>query len=428
MSIRKPRLSIRNTQLLSGIQKLDEILFREMNPKTKKASSKATLSDYQQIDLRNPSFLSKDGRHQRTVTLSKYEKETRSLSPVKRQLPELQSNTRDSLVPNYGILRNSPTRLSQLGDIEKSQKRIKVYENSYTESSSPKHSLGIYIYNEQLRGFDDKYGFRLIEGYSDKVLNRCIELLQNEDNPVVLENVLPGNYAEEVISNIKSRIGIVPTVNNQSYQIIKSYSPAPNKALVLPTISSPQNHYNKLKQISDYNSYLVSERAKMTPSIQNNESSLVHSNSLSKPRPFYAKITLEAFKRSTNQTLNPEQKSAMLILAGENKSAPMEFGFCEIIFGENRSSCHMFKYYIQRAYRKLKMIKIITTKFIDHLFRKYFFDKITIDFLADSDCIRKEMKEIGFKLQKVDNLNPKYKSYALKKKDFYSLLDAESSN
>jgi len=61
---------------------------------------------------------------------------------------------------------------------------------------------------------------------------------------------------------------------------------------------------------------------------------------------------------------------------------------------------------------------------MDYFFQRYRIEKkIRINLLSNNDSIQKEIRSIGFKLQKVDKMTFKYKTYLLCKKDFYVLLD-----
>jgi hypothetical protein len=49
---------------------------------------------------------------------------------------------------------------------------------------------------ELVRKFMDKYNLEFVEGYNDKLLNRCLELINSETDAFVLESNFPGHYTD----------------------------------------------------------------------------------------------------------------------------------------------------------------------------------------------------------------------------------------
>jgi len=292
--------------------------------------------------------------------------------------------------------------------------------DSHPTLESPRDSSKRSPAAEQMRAFDEKYALNFVEGYAEKTTARCVELLHTEDNALVLENILPGKYTEYLSQSAKPRTGLIGSVNNNGIKLLKGYLPQYSKASFLPPLQNIPGSTKSTDRAFDFNGSVSADRKENSFQLSEGGSA---ASMLTVPSS-HPKVSLQTFKESLSLVTNPSQKTALILFAAKNKAFSLDFGFCEIVFTDAKNnSAHLSRYFIGKIYRKMKLIEVVTIKVANYLFTKFQLDKLTIDFLVNNDSIVKELQNIGFKLQKVDRVLTKYKTYSLTKKDFYQLLN-----
>ena len=137
------------------------------------------------------------------------------------------------------------------------------------------------------------------------------------------------------------------------------------------------------------------------------------------------KMELEAFRNSLLFFNDYKNTGKFFFMKSLIKNAAIEFGFCEIQQEEKKcKNAKLTKFYIPRVYRKMKMIIPISICLFNYLFRIENLEKLTLDIISESETLQVEMQVVGFRLERVILMNgKKYKTYCLKKSDFYDFLD-----
>jgi len=348
------------------------------------------------------------------------DREYRSQSPyrLKKQVVESYSSELRSIKSGGIDLYKTPQGNQSISGI--SRKKPYIIETHPT-MESPRASNKKSALIEQLKSFDEKYALQFFEGYAEKMMLKCVELLQTEDNALVLENILPGKYTDYLMQSAKPRTGLIVSVHNSGLKILKGYLPQYSKGSILPPLQNqPPSSTKSTDRAFDFSGSASTDRKETSFNLSDGSAA---SSSLTVPSS-HPKVNLQTFKESLSLVTNPSQKSCLIFFTTKNKSFSLDFGFCEIVLNDlKNSSAHLSRYFIAKIYRKMKLIEVVTIKLINYLFTKFQFEKITIDFLVNNDSIVKELQNIGFKLQKVDRVLTKYKTYSLSKKDFYQLLN-----
>ena len=351
------------------------------------------------------------------------DREYRSQSPYRLKKPVVESYSSElrSLKSGghevYGVSKGNQS-ISRI-----SHKKPYIMD-TYPTLESPRASNKKFALLEQLKSFDEKYSLQYFEGYAEKIMLRCVELLQTEDNALVLENILPGKYTDYLTQSAKPRTGLIVSVHNSGLKILKGYLPQYSKGTILPPLQNqPQPSSTKsTDRAFDFSGSASTDRKETSFNLSDGSAA----SSLTVPSS-HPKVNLQTFKESLSLVTNPSQKSSLIFFTTKNKSFSLDFGFCEIVFNDlKNSSVHISRYFIAKIYRKMKLIEVVTIRLVNYLFTKFQSERITIDFLVNNDSIVKELQNIGFKLQKVDRVLTKYKTYCLTKKDFYQLLNLTS--
>jgi len=154
----------------------------------------------------------------------------------------------------------------------------------------------------------------------------------------------------------------------------------------------------------------------------NSTNSSNFSLNLSVPLP---KLEFETFQKSLDYFKVTEQDGVFLFMKTGTKGVVSEFGFCEAVFGEKKKGAACItKIYVPRVYRKMKLVLPIIFRMFEYLFRVLKLEKLTIKLLSGNTFIQKEMKTLGFKLERVDyEGGKKYRYFSLKRSEYEEILN-----
>ena len=393
--------------------------------------SQRRIESLQKMNLINPlgpSNKNKSFGHQKILHSDRimhdpqFQKESRSQSPLRaRDLLEKKS----LIVSSFKSSKFKNSQKSSISVHGTPNKKYSIYEIGANHSSS-KIINSSKLSQDQLKTFEAKYSLKFTEGYSERILDKCVELLQTEDNAIVLENILPGKYTKYMTNTLKPHMGLITSVHHNSYQFLKNSFPLSTKGMMLPPLLNTPKSTKSENQAFDFIGNINADRKDQSfNSNSKEEDSEVASFSQFSSLP---KVSTQSFKDSLSLMTNPLQKTSLVLITAKNKTFTLEFGFCEVVLDEGKIlSAQISRYFIGKIYRKLRLVEVLTIKLMDYFFQRHHIERISIDILANNDSIQKEMQNIGFKLQKVDKVAFKYKTYTLWKKDFYLLLNELTS-
>lgn len=268
---------------------------------------------------------------------------------------------------------------------------------------------------ELVTKFFSKYEVEFIEGYTDKLLTRCLDLLNTETDVYVLESNFPGQFTE-YLPERKRGLGIINNLNNSMAATRTSSNSNFPATPVDENKSQVMKSSDLQKQIGKYG-FQFNAQDKTQTSISSNFSF----GNLGIQLP---KMDLEQFRNTLLFYSDYKSSGKFFFIKSVLKGATIEFGFVEVKEDPKKKMGYLTKFYIPRIYRKMKMIVPISISLFRFLFRFHGFEKLTLDVISESETLQEELQVIGFKLEKVQVTNEKkYRQFSLKKKDFYDFLD-----
>ncbi len=317
-----------------------------------------------------------------------------------------------------GPSRSTPRLSRKIDILALKLPRNPLYNEKHIDVAPVEDNRRDMIDRAQLREFSQKYRLEFLPGYHNmNILNRCVEMLNSEDDPFILENILPNQYREYLNEAGKSKKG-------PSFSYSKLTKPSSTKSLknsrggsFFPQIKSQEFGTQKTQETS------INKTKWETPSEDNRSS--IHSTSfslLSKlPLP---KIDLQMFKDSLDYFKNHDQDGVFLFIRTHMKGILGEFGFCEVNWLERKKSIgYVTKLFIPRAYRKMRLVFPIALKLFEQLFKTLKLDKIVVKLLDGNTFVQNDLRVMGFKLEKLDYEDGKrMKLFSIRKVDFEDLV------
>lgn len=302
--------------------------------------------------------------------------------------------------------------------------KLEAFQQKTMEIAAAEEIKKKMIDTAQIKAFNDKYEVEFAEGYHKNALMRCVELLNIENDPGVLASIVPDKYVDYMNKSEEFKPSMLPSINEfgrkntSKSNLLGGYSP------LLPNILNKQIGTKgfSVNKIRDYSSERgdmdVPDNYTVTSSMSVNYKSLI------------PKIDLQTFEHSLDYFKESEQDGIFMVVRAKNKGVTSEFGFCETIFNEKRKDAACItKYFVARAYRKLKMVLPITLKLVDYLFKTLKLEKLSIKLYAENNFAQNDLRIVGFKLEKIEfEQGRKVKIYSLKKIFFKELMESLSGN
>ena len=392
---------------------------------------------YQEILEEKPTVMRPKNKAKQLVS------EKKRIFLSKTPLPEIHEKPEiDKLPPIRNI--DKPSRASKAISISKSTPKMEYKVDYIPEVSISKHmakkleafqqkTMEIAAAEEikkrmidptQIKAFNEKYELEFAEGYHKNALMRCVELLNIENDPGVLASIVPEKYFDYLNKSEEFKPSMLPSIsefgrkNTSKSSLLGLYSP------VLPSIMNKQigNKGFSVNRIRDYSSERgdsdVPDNYTVTSAMSVNLKSSI------------PKIDLQTFEHSLDYFKESEQAGVFLVIKGKSKGLASEFGFCEAVFNEKRkdSAC-ITKYFVARAYRKMKMVLPITLKLVEFLFKSLKLEKLSIKLYAENNFAQNDLRTVGFKLEKIEfEQGRKVKIYSLKRIFLKELLESLSGN
>ena len=369
-------------------------------------------------------------------SISRASIKSNSLSPIREQNTTIQNISRVS--QRYGSDRLSKLmpeitesiyedRLQRttISPQKKEAKKPKLFNEKHLDSSPLPDPRKKKINLSQIKEFGEKYNLKFVPGYSSKALERYINLLSGENDPLLLENLFPGNYT--LYTTLSSSINL-PTIESSNNLNISRFD-------TLNISSSPGNDPNKfLPEIRTRRSQnsvpfvLGSEsptdRDQISRSTAQSRFSSMSSMFGSKKLKSFPPMDMDTFQESLHFYKDFMNKSVLLLIEANYAGASLELGFCELLWDESKPSyTHIAKFYVQRVYRKMSLMIPIMVKVVDYLFRIYKQDKISMNLLPGNEALSGPLATLGFVYDKIFHQNDtKWHQYVLKKKSFYEVF------
>jgi len=285
------------------------------------------------------------------------------------------------------------------------------------------------IDRNQLKTFTERYKLEFVTGYHNmNIFTRCVELLNSEHDPFVLENIIPNKYKEYVIEAGKGRLAPTLSYSELSSQINSKKSTQESSfASYLPDIRKSRDKDGS--SVKSRDSASINKTHWDTPNGTDNKINTISSNFSLNSRVQLPKLDLESFKNALDYFKRPEQEGIFVYIKTFNKGVAGEFGFCELIWNEKKKNVAcVTKFFIPRVYRKMRMVLPITLRLVEYLFKALKLDKLVIKLLAGNTFAQNDLRILGFKLEKIDfEDGKKFKLFSMKRLDLEDLLYELSS-
>jgi len=326
---------------------------------------------------------------------------------------------------NFRIPSRSTPRLEprvNLSSIKLPMKKP-LYNEKHIEIAALEDNKRKMIDRAQLKTFNDRYKLDFVTGYHNmNILTRCVELLNSEHDPFILENIIPNKFKEYVAEAEKNRQGSTLSYSEISNSQVSSKKSTQGSSFVsyLPDIRKSQSKDGNLKR-EDSNRI---NKTWETPNGTENKISTISSTFSLGSRVSLPKIDLETFKNALDYFKSPEQEGIFVYIKTLSKGVMGEFGFCELVWNERKKNVACItKFFVPRAYRKMRMVLPITLKLVEHLFKTLKLEKLVIKLLAGNTFAQNDLRILGFKLEKIDfEEGKKMKLFSMKKIDLEDLL------
>ena len=292
---------------------------------------------------------------------------------------------------------------------------------------------------------DNKLNHKLevsfLEGYSEKVIQKCIDLLQSESDIFLLENNFPGVYQEYInyynpkssgsqlipmsaSSMISEKLGRLNT-GNTNFSNISTPSNlnkiiSKNSMQIFPLSKSMDVEDNHA--LSSYSGRHLQNRVQDFFDVTGRLSAIT--SLFGKRFANLPKVTAEQFKSSLILLNESSSSSKFILFFSPNKYGEVDLGFAEITINEeNLRHCHIRKLFVCKIYRKMKMTLKIYAKFIEYLFNICNMEKLSLNIMPGNEGQLNDLLIIGFKFEKIIlRNNIRYKFLTLKRKESIDFL------
>lgn len=285
-------------------------------------------------------------------------------------------------------------------------KKPDLYFDKHIEKTLIEEVRKNMIDYQQIRTFNDKYAIQFQEIKNINGLDRCLEMLNTENDRYILEDVVPGKFGENTIKPESSQQNLLPSISDFSKNTRSrsnfdgSFTPV---------------HYGT-KDLKD----LRSERADLsTPStIMSNAS--INYTKLQMP-----KVEMSTFAQSFSTLKQGGNNGIFLVIKANNQGYACELGFCEVLFSTKKKNyACVTKFFITRAYRKMRMVLPIALKLTEHLFKSLGLEKLSVRMLAENTFAQNDLRILGYKLEKIGlDLEKKTKLFSMKKEEFDEIME-----
>ena len=328
----------------------------------------------------------------------------------------LKHNNREITEPDHNI---SINRSIQPSLSKAAPKKPTLFNEKHIEIA-PKEDYKRKNFDvEQVTKFNEKYMLSFVEGYNDKLLAKCLDLVNNETDPFLLESNFPGVYIDFLPQKKKMTFGHLLSLNS-SLSVTRSSSNGNFQSSLL------RDGNNIVSKSIDHSETKFSTKKLSLHLPSKDTISTISSNfSIGSVGIQLPKIDLETFRESLSFYKDYKNIGKFYCMKAIYKNAAMEFGFAELVIEDKKKKSGVLsKYYVPKIYRKMKMAIPISLHFFHFLFKTENIERISIDLLSDCEGLVSDLQVIGFKLEKVRMDNErKYTTYSLKKKDFYDFLN-----
>ena len=247
--------------------------------------------------------------------------------------------------------------------------------------------------------------------------------MAGETDPVILENLFPGLYIEFM----------PPSPDHKAKEPSQELDMSPKGSKDLPgRVSSGYSIKSNNSAPPLFKNTLSSGYSKNDGNNINTEygMGLATSNSSvfqSRFNRILPRIELNSFRNYLGFYTDFVNTSKFFIMQASYKTTILDVGFAEITFeGKTLKVGYLTKFYIARAYRKMKSSTSITLLFLDYLFRAHGqLEKVGIDILPENQSLQTDIQISGFKYERVRKVDGvKYKLYSIRKKEFYDFLES----
>ena len=266
-----------------------------------------------------------------------------------------------------------------------------------------------------------------LEGHNEKVLQKCIDLLQSESDIFLLENNFPGVYKDYINTyDPKNRSQlIIPMTANSMIS---------GNTNLLDNVSASNlnklNSKNLMRILPLLNSIDIQDSNQTINSYSNCQSQNRKQDITGRMSLFgirfanLPKVTPEQFKNSLLLFQELSTNSKLICFFSGNKYNQVDLGFAEIIIDQNNLKyCHISKLFVSKVYRKMNLTLKIYFKFIENLFNIYDIQKLSLNIIPGNEKQANDLLNMGFKFEKIiTKNNTKYKFLTLKRKGFMDLL------
>ena len=323
------------------------------------------------------------------------------------------------------VSRSTPKLEAKMINSQKgTPKKPVLFNQKHIDSEAPESSR-VAIDYDKIKAFNKKYNLEFVTGYHNmNILQRCVDLLNQEHDPFILENIIPNKYTEYLVEVEKAYQGGLQSIEeirgHAQKKPSRNSSNDPSFGLYLQNVPQIRRSYdreNSALKLKPRDSH--SDRNAWGGNSTNSSN---FSLNLSVPLP---KLEFESFQKSLDYFKVTEQDGIFLFMKTGTKGVVSEFGFCEAVFGEKRKGAACItKIYIPRVYRKMKLVLPITFRMFEYLFRVLKLEKLSIKLLSGNTFVQKELRTLGFKLERVDyEGGKKYRYFTLKRNEFEEVLN-----
>jgi len=313
---------------------------------------------------------------------------------------------------------------SKFSMTKKLPKKPKLFNEKHVDVSPLNEQRKKKINFGQIKDFTDKYTLKMSSGYSNKILEKCVQLLSSENDAFILENLFPGQFSMDINPIINST-GMIHADSGSNlanfhmpYNILNLQSPQNGESIgFLPVIRNKRPVINGENALNS----TAGEREISSRSTTHESFSAKSGFFGLKKWKVLPKIDLEAFKERLHFYKDFVHKSSLFLIDAHFKEAFLEFGFCEIIWDDSKvGSVHLAKYYMQKMYRKMGLMIQVTVKVLDYFFKTYKLERISIDILPGNESMQETFSLLGFNFEKVFYRDEKkWQLYVLKRRSFY---------
>ena len=367
-----------------------------------------------------------------------------SLSPAKLIPTQANNNSKElkdkSKIQSY---KDDSKPIELLKSVFFKPKIPKLYNGKHTfeDDINLKSDIPAIFSSLDENKLNHKLEVSFLEGYSEKVIQKCIDLLQSESDIFLLENNFPGVYQEYInyynpkssgsqltpmsaSSIISEKLGRLNTghtnFSNISTQSNLNQIATKNSMRILPLSNSMDVQDNQ--GLSSYSGRNLQNRGHDFFDITGRISSIT--SLFGKRFANIPKVTAEQFKSSLMLFKELSSNSKFILFFSPNKYGQVDLGFAEItIHEENLRQCHISKLFISKIYRKMKMTLKIYAKFIEYSFNICNIEKLSLNIMPGNEGQLNDLLNMGFKLEKIIlKNNIRYKFLTLKRKEFMDFL------